>query len=182
MKSFIFVCAVILLVGLTGTANAQVTSATATSALTITPAGSGIEISNVDNDVTDVIRGVHYVVIFDAAGGASVIHPADNGEATGDLGADITADLGQNVLVTFALPTSLTGTAGVIPINFGTTAGVRVEDGEIFNPNVPNVFNAGTGGAISLRLGFDFTVPVSALPGDTYAGSVLTTASYTGMP
>lgn len=182
MKSFIFVCAVILLVGLTGTANAQVTSATATSALTITPAGSGIAVANVDCDVTDVVRGVHYDVIFDAAGGASVIHPSDNGEATSDLGADITADPGQNVLVAFALPTELIGTAGSIPISFGPTAGVRVEDGQIFNPNVPNVFGAGTGGAISLRLGFSFTVPISALSGDTYAGTVLTTASYTGMP
>ena len=181
MKSFIFVLAVMLTLGLATIASAQVTSTSVPSALTITPAGSGIAISNVDCDVTDVIRGVHYTVLFDAAGGASVIHPADNGEVTTDLGADITADPGQDVSVAFILPSALTGTAGVIGLVWDQV-GARVEDGALFNPNVSNSFNAGSGGAISLRLGFSFTVPVSALSGDTYAGTLLTTASYTGAP
>lgn len=181
MKSFMFVCAVVLVVGLTSMANAQATSTTAVSALTITPAGAGIAVGNVDCDVTDVVRGLHYTVIFDAVGGASVIFPADQGEATTDLGFDITGDPGQNVLVNFTLPTSLTGTAGTIPVSFGPSSGVRVEDGALFNPNVSNTFNTGTGAAISLRLGFDFTVPANALSGDTYAGTVLCTASYTGI-
>lgn len=181
MKSFLFVAAVILSLALATMASAQVTSTSVPSALTITPAGTGIAIANVDCDVTDVIRGVHYTVLFDAAGGASVIHPADNGEATTDLGSDITADPGQDVAVSHILPSALTGTAGVIGVSWDQV-GARVEDGALFNPNVTNTFNTGTGGAISLRLGFSFTVPVSALSGDTYAGTILTTASYTGAP
>ncbi|MBI1806040.1 MAG: hypothetical protein HYR76_03180 [Ignavibacteria bacterium] len=182
MKGFIFVCAVILVIGLTSMANAQLTSASAVSALTITPAGAGIAVGNVDCDVTDVIRGVCYTVVFDATGGASIIFPADNGEATTDLGADITGDPGQDVLVQWTLPTALTGSAGVIPVSFGPTSQVRIEDGGLTNPGVGNTFNTGTGGAISVRLGFNFCVPVAALSGDTYAGTALCTASYTGAP
>ena len=64
MKSFIFVLAVMLTLGLATIASAQVTSTSVPSALTITPAGSGIAIANVDCDVTDVIRGAHYTVLF----------------------------------------------------------------------------------------------------------------------
>lgn len=152
-----------------------------TTYLTVTPAGScgGCPYST-DCDVTNVVRGLRYDVMFDAVGGASVIFPADNGEATTDLGADITGDRGQNILVTFTLPAYLTGTSGTIPVSFGTSAGMRVEDGSLFNPNDTTIFNTGTGAAISLRLGFSFTVPPNALIGDTYAGTILCYASYVG--
>lgn len=159
---------------------AQVSIATVSSRLTVTPAGGSIEVSNVDCDVTNVLRGVAYTVIFDASSGASVITPSDNDETTTDLGADISSDADQSVLVSFTLPTFLAGTAGVIPVYFGGTSGVRLEDGQLFNPNIPNVFQSGSAGLISLRLGFSFTVPVAALSGDTYTASILTTASYTG--
>ncbi|MBI1806784.1 MAG: hypothetical protein HYR76_07020 [Ignavibacteria bacterium] len=172
----------LLILGLNCTVHAQLTSASAVATLTITVAGAGIAVNNVDCDVTDVIRGVCYQVVFDATGGASIIYPSDNGEATTDLGADILGDPGQNVLVSFTMPTALTGTAGVIPISFGSTSGVRIEDGALFNPNIPNIFNTGTGAAIGLRLGFSFCAPVTALAGDTYVTTILCTASYTGAP
>ncbi|MBI1807082.1 MAG: T9SS type A sorting domain-containing protein [Ignavibacteria bacterium] len=155
-----------------------------TTYLTVTPAGScgSCPPYNVDCDVTHVVRGLRYDVVFDAARGASVISPADNGEATTDLGADLAADPGQNLVVKFTLPTYVTGTAGTIPISFGASAGVRIEDGTFFDPKVANKFSTSTRGAISLRLGFSFTVPYNALIGDTYAGTVLCTVSYDGSP
>lgn len=160
----------------------QVTTAAVTSRITVTPAIGGLSVSSTDCDVTNVLRGVSYTVVYDASSGSSVIEPTDNGETTTDLGADITADPNQSVIVSFSLPAFLAGTAGSIPVYFGSMSGVRVEDGQLFNPNVSNVFFSGTGGLISLRLGFSFTVPLAALSGDTYSGTVLTTASYTGTP
>lgn len=178
MKNVAIVCCAITLA--VCYASAQSTIATAAASLTITPAGAGITITSVDCDVSDVIRGVTYNVLYDPAGASSIIHPAENGESTTDLGADIGGDPGQTIMVWFNLPATLTGSAGALPVSFGATSGVRVEDGSLFNPNVHTSFKTGTGGTITLRLGFAFTVPVSALSGDSYFGTVLTTAAYTG--
>ena len=152
-----------------------------TTYLTVTAVGCGPCCPNLDCNVTGVVRGQHYDVTFDTILGTSTISPANNGEATTDLGADITADPGQNVFINFKLPTQLTGTAGTIPISFGASKGVRIEDGSLFNPNLADTFNSGTHAVISLRLGFSFTVPYDALIGDVYAGTVLCTASYIGL-
>ncbi|MBI1805763.1 MAG: hypothetical protein HYR76_01775 [Ignavibacteria bacterium] len=180
MKYMNFVWLVLLVSVCAGRSSAQLATGSATSQISVTPAGIGLTLSSVDCDVSDVIRGVTYNVIFDPAGGASIIHPADNGEATSDLGVDIVGDPSQNLVVLFELPASLSGSAGAIPISFGSTSGVRVEDGALFNPNIRNTFNSGTGGTVSLRLGFTFTVPASALSGDSYFGTILTTAAFTG--
>lgn len=139
-----------------------------------------ISVSPLSCDVAGVVRGMCYDVTWDNASGSSIIHPSINGETTTDLGVDITADENRDVLVDFVLPTWCPGSCFMIPVSFGYTSGVRVEDGSVFNPNVSNTFSTGGNRTISLRLGFHFCVPVATLSGDIFSTGVLCVVSYTG--
>lgn len=140
-----------------------------------------------DGGVLDVIRGVTYQVVYDVYALGSVVYPNFNGEAPlGDVGINISAEPSTNIVVEMQLPDDLLGIAGTsMPIFFPSTGpggGIRVENGEFFNPHVSNVFNSGTGGATSLRVGYVFTVPPNtAIASDVYTGQIFSNVYYTGM-
>ncbi len=94
---------------------------------------------------------------------------------------DITGEPAAVVIVSFTLPTDLTGAGGTIPITFGTTDGLEwapfPTSFTSFDPTVPHVTAIdGTG---NLTIGISGTVnpPAGTTTGD-YTGTITLTIAY----
>ena len=185
MKQILF--SVFLLAVMAMCSTFAVAQSGAVSTVTVNAGATPLAAVNIDGGVDDVLRGVTYTVVYDAYAVTSTVAPNNNGEAiNGDVGVDITGDPATNIVVEMALPSSIEGIAGTsMAITFpasGPGSGVRAETGGFFNPNVSNVFDFGSGGIVSLRLGYVFTVPPDVvIAGEIFVAQILTNAYYTGL-
>ncbi|MBI1807083.1 MAG: T9SS type A sorting domain-containing protein, partial [Ignavibacteria bacterium] len=114
---------------------------------------------------------------------SELIFPIINGSERGSpIGFNIIADPGQEILLHLTLPQHLIREHGdSLPCAFSKSSLVRLEDSLLVDPDLPHVFNSGTGGSVKLRLGMSITVPKNAR-GGTYSDSVLWMVLYTGSP
>lgn len=175
----IAVFALALVLALTSTSNAQLTSASAGAVYTGSIIGE-LTLDAADGEITDLSRGYTYTLDADVNAVTPVTPVINGSEAGTPMNFAVEVDPGSNVTLSFILPTFLIGaTAGNLPCSFPSNGLYWEETGQRFDPNSPVSFQVGVGGAATFDLGITVTVPVTAAV-DDYTATVSCLATISG--
>ncbi|MBI3195400.1 MAG: T9SS type A sorting domain-containing protein [Ignavibacteriae bacterium] len=143
-----------------------------------------LKIISQDGEFVGVQRGLTYDVAYDTFKGTTIITPDNGIEYTSmDVGVDIFGNNSTDIFVEMLLPDTLWSQNGTpLTISFpsaGASSGIRIENGELFNPNIKNSFTLNDTGSCKLRLGFVVTIPWTPIRStDVYQGRITSTVYY----
>jgi hypothetical protein len=178
-KAMVVIFTLALVFAMSSVSNAQI-AGNATQ-LYVATVANALTIAGVDGAADGLSAGATYTVSPDLTNPGGSINLINTTETATPMEFAITTAVAESFELTFDLPHTLVGTTGQIACSFSSSSLWHTETGGLFNPNVANVFNSGTGVTATFELGITMVVPKDAVDGEAYTGAVTCTANIVGM-